>query len=211
MKKLRHTSPLKSIFDNEIEGAMSSAVLIPEEAQRDLLRSAFSSLKAFWKVAKHKDDEEMLSAVKHLQCVLRNAESLTNSIAVHELFETLFPLRMWLFVIPRGCFRLLNPDPMILLFMAHYETVRLVSELAMPAAHIPFNHEARAASIDNIGHELYEFNNSAFGGNEEYRQLCFKAMKGPLACSTEYHRLRALNTRGLPGIGLIPLPTAMET
>lgn len=119
MDKIGHKSPLSALFDSHTAAltdyTLSSAVIIPDETKKELLKTAFVSLKAFAKVAKHKDDEEMLAAVKHLQCVLRNAESLSNSFSMNELFETLFPLRMWLHVIPRGVFRLLKPDPMILI------------------------------------------------------------------------------------------------
>nr|POE79936.1 hypothetical protein CFP56_08002 [Quercus suber] len=88
--------------------------------------------------------------------------------------------------------------------MAHYEMVRLVSELAMPAIHIPFNHEQRAHCIESISQELYSFDDAAFGENDDYRQLCFKSIRGPLACATEYLKLRSLNAQGLPQIGLLP-------
>lgn len=92
--------------------------------------------------------------------------------------------------------------------MAHYEMVRLVSELAMPAIHVPFNHDGRARCIKSIGQELFEFEETAFSENEDYRQLCFKAIKGPMACASEYLKLRSLNAHGLPQLGLLPdVPT----
>lgn len=95
--------------------------------------------------------------------------------------------------------------------MAHYEMVRLVAELAMPAIHIPFNHEQRARCIESIGKELYEFDDSAFGGSDDYRQLCIKSIRGPLDCAREYLKLRCLNIQGLPQIGLLPNAPTYET
>nr|POE79935.1 hypothetical protein CFP56_08001 [Quercus suber] len=128
MVKVGHESPLATCFASHRavlgDPKLSTAVLILDETKKELLKTAFASLKSFGKLAKHKDDDEMLGAVKQLQCVLRNAESLTESLSLNELFETLFPLRMWLYVVPRGVFRLLNPDPLILIVSTSCTEVR---------------------------------------------------------------------------------------
>ncbi|THY42723.1 hypothetical protein D6C98_08819 [Aureobasidium pullulans] len=147
MEKFGHQSQLRSL----IQQAENRETVLPENALHSVDASvelACSTLKELQKQVG--DDAELVRGIKELINFLQNLRISPPGPTPDEQLQALHPIRHWLSWLPKALLRLSDRDPLLMVFLAHYNMVVLAVESILPATRNPFAISKRVEFIERL-------------------------------------------------------------
>jgi hypothetical protein len=188
MQKFSHQSVLRGLVQQtrEIATAGSEDVLCPVDTSVEL---ACSTLKELQKQVG--DDVELVRGVKELINFMQNLRISPPGPTPDEQLQALHPVRHWLSWLPKALLRLSDREPLILLFLAHYNMVILAVESIFPATSSSFAMVKRVEFIerlDTLITEVWQSPESPNPRTRKRRESMQTLMFGPMCFATRWRQ-----------------------
>ncbi|KAL2036217.1 hypothetical protein VTO58DRAFT_102135 [Aureobasidium pullulans] len=198
MEKFGHQSQLRSL----IQQAENRETVLPENALHSVDASvelACSTLKELQKQVG--DDAELVRGIKELINFLQNLRISPPGPTPDEQLQALHPIRHWLSWLPKALLRLSDRDPLLMVFLAHYNMVVLAVESILPATRNPFAISKRVEFIERLDKLISEVRQTPAEespkspSTRRRRESLSTLMFGPMAFARQWRQTNPTNLR----------------
>lgn len=204
MDKFGHQSTLRSLIHHsaDLDAVSPEETLVTVDASIELACSALKELQK-----QVSDDAELVRGVKELLNFMQNLRISPPGSTLDEQLQALHPIRHWLSWLPKALLRLSDRDPLVLLFLAHYNMVVLAVESILPASRSPFALYKRVIHIELLDQTLGVLqaeqrpSESPKTPTRRHRESWHTLMFGPLTFARQWRSANRSSTQEFVPVG----------